>query len=40
VTATDPAVFTEPVVLEKRWLWIGEEIQPYNCTYERDDLLY
>ncbi len=38
VTATDPAVFTEPVVLEKRWLWIGEEIQPYNCTYERDDL--
>jgi len=39
VEATDPAVFTETVVMEKRWSWIqGEEIKPYNCSYERDDL--
>ena len=38
VTATDRQVFTEPVVLDKRWLFLGEEIQPYECNYERDDL--
>lgn len=39
VTATDPAVFTEPVVLERRWFWVpGEEIKPYECIWERDDL--
>ena len=39
VKVTDPAVFTETVVMGKRWSWIpGEEIKPYNCNYERDDL--
>ena len=39
VEATDPAVFTKPVVLEKRWVSIpGEEIKPYECTYTREDL--
>ena len=39
VEATDPAVFTEPVVLEKRWASIpGEEVKPYECTYTREDL--
>lgn len=39
VEATDPVVFTETVLLEKRWTWIpGEEIQPYECSYERNDL--
>ena len=38
VTATDPAVFTEPVLLEKRWVWLpGEEIKPYECSYDRRD---
>ena len=32
VTATDPAIFTEPVILERRWIWVeGEERIPYNC---------
>jgi len=39
VEATDPAVFTETVLMEKRWTWIpGEEVKPYECSYERDDL--
>ena len=39
VEATDPAVFTEPVVLEKRWVYIpGEDVKPYECTYAREDL--
>ena len=39
VTATDPAVFTEPVLLEKRWVWLpGDEIKPYECSYDRRDL--
>ena len=38
-TATDPAVFTEPVILEKRWVWLpGDEIKPYECSYDRYDL--
>ncbi len=33
VTATDSAIFTEPVILERRWIWVpGEERIPYNCT--------
>jgi len=33
VTATDPATFTEPVVLTRDWIWLpGEQVQPYNCT--------
>lgn len=32
VTAIDPAVFTEPVILERRWIWVeSEERIPYNC---------
>jgi hypothetical protein len=39
VEATDPAVFTETVLMEKRWIWIpGEEVKPYDCSYERHDL--
>ena len=33
------AVFTEPVLLEKRWVWLpGDEIKPYECSYDRRDL--
>lgn len=39
VVATDPTIFTEPVVLEKRWIWVpGEEVKSYECIWERDDL--
>jgi hypothetical protein len=39
MTATDPAVFTKPVVLDRQWVWVPDvEIKPFNCTYERDDL--
>ena len=39
ITVTDPATFTEPVTLERYWVWVpGEEIRPYNCTWSRDDL--
>jgi hypothetical protein len=39
VTATDPAVFTEPVTLQRTWIWVpGEEIKPYNCSWEGDSL--
>ena len=32
-TMTDPAVFTEPVVIEASWEWIpGETIKPWNCA--------
>ena len=30
---TDPATFTEPVVLEKYWLWLSDaQVEPYECT--------
>ena len=30
---TDPEVFTEPVVLDRHWVWRpGEEVRPFNCT--------
>jgi Family of unknown function (DUF6152) len=33
LTVTDPATFTEPVVLSKAWAWRpGETIRPYNCV--------
>ena len=33
LTVTDPATFTEPVVLRKSWAWHpGEKIQPYDCV--------
>jgi hypothetical protein len=39
MTATDPAVFTEPVVLTRQWVWVPDvEIEAFNCTYERYDL--
>jgi hypothetical protein len=32
LTVTDPATFTEPVVLDKSWLWLpGMTIEPFNC---------
>jgi hypothetical protein len=35
MTVTDPATFTEPVVLRKSWEWRpGEEVRPYHCTLE------
>ena len=34
MTVTDSEVFTEPVTLERHWVWRpGEEIRPYNCTW-------
>ncbi|MFL2546720.1 MAG: DUF6152 family protein [Candidatus Rariloculaceae bacterium] len=39
LTATDPAVFTEPVELDRAWVWDPtEELKPYNCSWDRDDL--
>ncbi|NIW23893.1 MAG: hypothetical protein GWN29_04640 [Gammaproteobacteria bacterium] len=39
ITVTDPATFTEPVTLERYWIWVpGEQIRPYDCTWDRDDL--
>jgi hypothetical protein len=33
ITITDPATFTEPVMLAKEWLWHpGEIVRPYECT--------
>lgn len=39
ITVTDPGTFTEPVTLERYWIWVpGEQIRPYDCTWDRDDL--
>ncbi len=39
LTATDPAIFTEPVDLGRTWIWVpGEVIRPYDCAWNRDDL--
>ena len=39
VTVTDPATFTAPVVLTRRWVWVPDvEIRSFECSYERDDL--
>jgi hypothetical protein len=33
LTVTDPATFTEPVTLDKAWIWRpGEVVRPYECT--------
>lgn len=33
LTVTDPATFTEPVHLDKQWMWRpGEQVRPYECT--------
>ena len=34
MTVTDLEVFTEPVMLERHWVWRpGEEVKPYDCTW-------
>jgi hypothetical protein len=39
MTATDPEVFTEPVILDRVWVWDPtEEVRPYDCVWDRDDL--
>ncbi len=39
IVVTDPATFTEPVTLSRYWVWVpGEEVKPYNCTWDRADL--
>ncbi len=36
-TVTDPAIFTEPVVLERYWIWVpGEVVEPYNCVVSEE----
>ena len=33
MTVTDPATFTEPVVLTKSWAWRpNDEVRPYDCA--------
>ena len=33
ITVTDPINFTEPVTLNKQWVWKpGETVEPYECT--------
>ena len=33
LTVTDAATFTQPVVMDKYWLWIpGVRVEPYECT--------
>ena len=33
LTVTDAATFTQPVVMDKYWLWIpGVQVEPYDCT--------
>ncbi len=33
ITITDPATFTEPVVLEKFWVWLSDvRVERYDCT--------
>jgi len=33
LTITDPALFTEPAVLTKSWVWVpGDEVLPFDCT--------
>ena len=38
-TVVDDAVFTEPVLLDRRWANIpGEEVQAYNCRWDESGL--
>ena len=33
LTVTDAATFTQPVVMDKYWLWIpGVRVESYECT--------
>jgi len=37
--ATDPVVFTEPVMLDRTWTWVpGEEVQPFECAWDGSSL--
>jgi len=39
LTATDPVVFTEPVVLDRTWTWVpGEEVQTFECSWDGHSL--
>ncbi len=39
VTATDPAIFTEPVLLDRTWIWVpGEEVHPFECEWDGSSL--
>ena len=30
-------IFTEPVVLERYWIWVpGEQFEPYNCVVSEE----
>jgi len=32
VTVTDPALFVQPTVLSRSWIWVpGDAVQPYDC---------
>ena len=32
LTVEDPVNYTEPVVIEREWIWSPEEqVHPYNC---------
>ncbi len=33
MTVTDPVMFTEPVLLDKSWLWLpAVTVEPFDCT--------
>jgi hypothetical protein len=35
ITATDNEIFTQPVILERDWVWRpGEQVQPYECLQQ------
>ena len=39
IIVTDPETFTEPVLLERHWVWAPTlQRRPYNCVWERNDL--
>ena len=39
IIVTDPGTFTEPVLLERHWVWEPTlQRRPYNCVWERNDL--
>ncbi len=39
IIVTDPETFTEPVLLERHWVWEPTlQRRPYNCVWERNDL--
>ena len=33
MTVTDPDTFTQPIDLQRTWVWRkGETVKPYNCV--------